>query len=1130
MANEFDYSAFISYKREDERWAIWLQNHLERYSIPSAIRKEIPRLPKRLKPVFRDKTDLGAGGLTVSLHKELERSHFLIVICSPHSAKSDWVGKEIEYFRELGREENVIPFIVDGVPHSDEIEEVCFHPIFDKFEDEPLGINVKEIGKQQALIKVLAKILDLRFDILWRRHKRYIVRKRINIVITCLLICLIGSLYWYYSKPLYKYYIDYVDKWGVPEGIIEIEKSIVKHRCRAYRFEYRRIPIGEPKALSWRLSKVEFVNSVGIPQDYQDGEINDRYSIMKMEYNASSGTLKHIDCQNKVGKTLMRWKVSSKDGVKGTLVDFIGVTEENASGYQRASSTMSHIPSDKVNIHKSSIKRYVLERDKQGYIISKSYHSSNADNTESSKTTDINGVYKQVFINDSLGRALSVKYYSIKDTLINRSNGVAIQRYLYDSWGNICQTEYLNSENIPVLNEKLYAKKIVKCDKWGNVVEERYYGVDGNLCFNNDSYSQAIINYDNNGFPMSVSYYDNNSRPCTHREGYAKLIIKYDSRGNQIENQFEDIAGKHCMNVYGVAKISAEYDRWGNRTFIAFYGLNDRLTCHREGISGQNCKYDSFGNCIQVDCFDADWNMCTNNLGFATVKIEYDQRGNPIQYTFFNIKGEKTLCNAGFASIKYQFNDRGNPIEFAYFGVDDAPCNNNWGYHKVRNEYDVFGNLTKFQYYDILDHLCLSNELFASCERCPDSLGNIKKWFYYDINGNPTKDINGICEYRWQFDEFGRATQVRYFDENGNQVLANNCTAGWNAKYDSRGNQIEYVNIGTNGVICSDSTGIARWEKEFDQRGIQLSHASYDVNNHLKAYKNGVASWKSEFNDRGLLLRTMYYDEKGNPCINADVGYSCYETKYDENMNQIEICTYDEKGNLCIDPKYGHARWVAIYDENDNKIEMLSYDGNDSLCVCKYGYARWTAKYDQEGNIEESSSFDENGNLLTKQDEDMNDKKDIRKYDSHRFKYNVSDIILGFILLVGLLVATCIWLKKVISNTITQNLLCLAGTFVFIGYDYICLKKFLLYYMLISYGIYNYSWIVLLISFICCVSIAVFLLVKIVSIFRTPKYFRKIRFPNASDDLFLYVGGIVFYSISAYSVIDEGWMIYSNPL
>ncbi len=46
MENGFEYYAFISYKHEDEKWAKWLQDKLASYRLPSAIRKEIPRLPK----------------------------------------------------------------------------------------------------------------------------------------------------------------------------------------------------------------------------------------------------------------------------------------------------------------------------------------------------------------------------------------------------------------------------------------------------------------------------------------------------------------------------------------------------------------------------------------------------------------------------------------------------------------------------------------------------------------------------------------------------------------------------------------------------------------------------------------------------------------------------------------------------------------------------------------------------------------------------------------------------------------------------------------------------------------------------------------------------------------------------
>lgn len=128
--NNFHYMAFISYKREDEKWAKWLWTKLESYKIPSIVRKEVPRIPKHIRPVFLDKGELGAGGLTESLHRELEGSKYLIVICSPNSAKSVWVGKEIKHFLELGREKYIIPVIVDGEPHSRIPERECFNTVF----------------------------------------------------------------------------------------------------------------------------------------------------------------------------------------------------------------------------------------------------------------------------------------------------------------------------------------------------------------------------------------------------------------------------------------------------------------------------------------------------------------------------------------------------------------------------------------------------------------------------------------------------------------------------------------------------------------------------------------------------------------------------------------------------------------------------------------------------------------------------------------------------------------------------------------------------------------------------------------------------------------------------------------
>lgn len=108
MTSEFANYAFISYSHRDEKWAAWIQRKLEAYRLPSVIRKEAgSTIPERIRPVFRDATDLGAGRLRNNLQKELETSRFLIVVCSPNSATPNaegkhWVNDEVTHFASLG--------------------------------------------------------------------------------------------------------------------------------------------------------------------------------------------------------------------------------------------------------------------------------------------------------------------------------------------------------------------------------------------------------------------------------------------------------------------------------------------------------------------------------------------------------------------------------------------------------------------------------------------------------------------------------------------------------------------------------------------------------------------------------------------------------------------------------------------------------------------------------------------------------------------------------------------------------------------------------------------------------------------------------------------------------------------
>lgn len=191
---EYTYYAFISYKREDEKWAKWLQNKLEAYGFPTALRKEKPSLPSKIRPVFRDQSELSGGNLKDEIEKGLEGSKYLIVICSPRAAKSPWVSKEVQYFIDHGRENNIIPFIIGGSPNASNPEDECFPEGLRQLsgEKEILGININEMGRDAAVIKVIARMFDLRFDTLWQRHERAKRLKRVVAIAGILLFALVS--------------------------------------------------------------------------------------------------------------------------------------------------------------------------------------------------------------------------------------------------------------------------------------------------------------------------------------------------------------------------------------------------------------------------------------------------------------------------------------------------------------------------------------------------------------------------------------------------------------------------------------------------------------------------------------------------------------------------------------------------------------------------------------------------------------------------------------------------------------------------------------------------------------------------------------------------------------------------
>ena len=176
MDDKYKYYAFISYNREDEEWAMWLQHELEHYHLPDAL-KDREDLPKEFRPVFRDVDELSAGELPSQIYNALENSANIIVVCSPRAVSSEWVNKEISDFIEIGKTkgldnvDRIFPFIIEGAPNAQHEAQECFPESLRA--KNLLAGNVNENGRDRAFVKIMAGMLpDVEFDDIWNRYER----------------------------------------------------------------------------------------------------------------------------------------------------------------------------------------------------------------------------------------------------------------------------------------------------------------------------------------------------------------------------------------------------------------------------------------------------------------------------------------------------------------------------------------------------------------------------------------------------------------------------------------------------------------------------------------------------------------------------------------------------------------------------------------------------------------------------------------------------------------------------------------------------------------------------------------------------------------------------------------------
>ena len=835
MEQDKHYYAFISHSSNDEKIAFWLRNQLVNYNIPVSVQKEF-NAPKRLRPVFVYQTDLAGNVLGDALGKELHDSQYLIAICSPLGAKSDYVNNEVQHFIDAGKVDKIIPFIVDGKPHADNPDEECFPRALQKAPMELRGINLKELTKQLgskrgAVVNVIATMLGVRFDALWDIYKRKQRRKRILFSCLAMLMTCLVLFVWDYKRPTYKYFVDYVDCWGVPEGIMELSKEQVSGRSGSYQFEYRRVSFGEPDAYSWRVAKVSYVNSSLQPKDIGNTELKDRYPVQELEYNKDLGVVKRINYCDINGKVLLRHELSERDGISAAIADFRNAQEQLGSGFVGASLSSMKMGQMDAGQRKANIVRYAYERDAQGHIVKQTYHANNDYSLVRSAVSDGDGIFGCLYTLDSLGRRIKVEYLGLEGEKSCTKKGIAGRAIEYDTLGNLSKATYFDLNGLPTLNEEFWASSVDVLDNNGNIMEEMFFGSDGEPCSSNEGYAKWTAKYDGRGNRIEVAYYGTDGKPCLSNDGYAKGSAKYDNRGNMIEAAFNGTNGEPCMNNYGSAKWIAKHDDHGNVIESSYYGTNGE--------------------------------PCLSNDGYAKWTAKYDDRGNMIEKVYYGTNGEPCLSKDGYAKWTAIYDDRGNMIEVAYYGTDGEPCLHNFGCAKRTAKHDDQGNMIEEAYYGTDGEPCLRNKGYAKRAAKHDDRGNLVEEVYYGTDGEPCLNNDGYGKWTIKYDDRRKWIEQAYFGTDGKPCLNNKGFARRIAKYDGRGNRVEEACYGIDGEPCLNNEGFAKVTAKYDGRRNMIEEAYFGIEGEpIDPF--GYYKW-SLFNEFGH--RTFTYYDKNNQSI-----------------------------------------------------------------------------------------------------------------------------------------------------------------------------------------------------------------------------------------------------------------------
>lgn len=1007
MNKEYTYYAFISYRRSDEKWARWLQRSLETYRFPTAIKKTNIDLPKKIFPIFRDKTDLSSGGLIDNLHHMLDESEYLIVICSPESAaKGGYVDQEVAYFQSLGRNENIIPVIVEGTPNAAFPTEECFCPSLRRSDlPQLLGVSISELGKRGALLRVIATMMKLRYDQLVMRDKKR-QRKRIAgaAVGAAAAVAILGGVIWY-DMPHIEYYPSVIYRYEIPEGyggkLSAAERS---HMSASYRLTRRR----------GKIIKLEVVDSMdNLTAEKITSFLTEDtfYPAKEFEYS-QSGDLISTECFDANGDLVIvrRYDRDAEGIINAVSFENPGdrsliatLNSESKEVNYKAISAMSQALADNYGIT-----RELLEFDGNGFLYREMYMRDNRNNPKMNS----NGTYGKQFLNDDNGLCYEITYLDrTGEPVTHTKESKAVKcECLYDDKGNLIQVVSFDKDGDPALGNELYAKTVLELDSYGNVVSIKRYDTDGDPCYDKNGISQYQYKLDDSGKIIGISYFAPDGSPTPQKNTYIySRGYEYDENERVVSESYYGIDGAPTMSGAHVSSIRTVYDDIGRLTELRFYDTNGERTIGWGGAdsnvnstflskgaiyesaysintyntSGYKVEFD--GNVEKITLLDCDDAPTIGPCGYASVEQETDSTGQLIRESFFDENGAPVRANYNAAEIRYTWNKAMKLTDIEYFDEEGEPCLNMYGAASLNISYNDAGYPKMMQFYDENKEKCWVSgdiDMLSAVSFEIDSLGQLLSLKHYSPDGGMIAR-SYYAEERYSYDDHGNLITTGYYDSIGRLTNSADNYAYEENTYDDL-DRLKSVRKNTkDDTPYSEEGKYYLVEYEYDERGNITVIKQHGIDKDNGDYTEYI---ECEYNDADIMVHRKYYgiiSATGELRFGSDYyiepdsfGKSIKVTHYNKDgeikdyvMNEYDDNDHSWKKNIQQNAA-GETTQVTerTYDQYGNEVIKRTYDADGNIIIDKNGIAWTETTYDCMHNVIRLAYYDENGELINQKD------------------------------------------------------------------------------------------------------------------------------------------------------------------